>query len=125
MAGIEKPISEWKLDHAFEDKAGERITCDKDEECTMGWYIIEERADGELYGVACQTCDFSASLTCVFNPEDEASYEPGASDDFKLAAARVMMGSFSETALEVLRFARPNTITAMEQIIADAEPNTP
>ncbi|MBP7807276.1 hypothetical protein KA047_02155 [Candidatus Saccharibacteria bacterium] len=124
MSGPEKPVSEWKLDHPFEDKAGNRITCDKDAECTMGWYIIEEYASGEVGSPACQTCDFSTSLTCVFNP-NEANYDPGASEDFKLAAARVMMDSFSDTALEVMRFARPDTIAAMEQTIADAEQNTP
>ena len=123
MPGPEKPISEWKLDHPFEDASGNRITCDTDAECTMGWYVIEENPEVKVGGPACQTCDFSSSLTCIFTPEEGASYEPGAPDDYKLAAARVMMGSFSETALEVMRFARPNVIAAMEQTIADAEQN--
>lgn len=106
------PLHEWTRAYQFEDSSGNPIDCGRDD-CALGSYvisIIEERSD--YSSPACTTCDFSGSCAEVFNA-DEERFEPGAPEDFKRGAARVMMND-SHSPIKVIQKFRPDTARMIE-----------
>ncbi len=112
MAETPTPPSEWKLDHKFKDAEDSTIDCGRDD-CSLGSYTIENTGHGELRAPACVTCEFSGTCSDVFNA-DEPRFEPGAPEDFKRGAARVLIhGVYSP--LDAIKAGRPKTAQMIEE----------
>ena len=107
--------SNWELDYTYADENDRPIKCDN-RACALGCYIIERLAHGTSRAPACTTCEFSADLTEVFDPK-EPRYEPGAPEDFKLGAARVLAAD--EHSMEILGIGRHGVVAAIEAYTAE------
>jgi hypothetical protein len=104
------PQSEWLPVQDYTDAARVPIKGDQPR-CTIGVYLLSKE-DGDLYGPACSTCEFSATLGNVFNP-DEQRYAEGAPECFKTAAARIL-SEIMPAELSVIRKGRPETAAIID-----------
>lgn len=102
----ETRVEDWTLDHTFEDTEGKQINCGR-EDCTLGSYVVAKEALSTQYSPACKTCEFAGGCGDVFNA-DEPRFEPGAPEDFKRGAARVMING-THSPMWAIRMGRPDT----------------
>lgn len=98
---------QWQFNFDFLDGDKQPIKCDRSD-CTIGSYILEISNTGISTGPACATCEFKADLGDVFNP-DEPRYKPGAPEDYKTAAARILLNKYTHSPVNGIRLGRPDT----------------
>lgn len=115
LEGAKAQPDKWELDHEFEDADGVPIGCGR-ADCKLGSYVIERTSYGTSYAPACTTCGFTGDLDNVFNP-DEPRYEPGAPEDYKRGAARVL-ATDPDSPIDAIQTGRPDTAAMIDTYAA-------
>ena len=107
-------LGKLELVYEYLDAESQPIRCDLTN-CRIGSFLIEQ-AGLKTYIAACPTCKFAGDLDTVFNPA-EPRHTPGAPEDFKIAAARILTAG-SAPSINVIRPTRPETAVMIDEYAA-------